>query len=108
MGREVDDAGPFRVAQQRQCCTYAAHHAHQAGVERVLPLAVGQLFEVARGARADRVDQRVELTPTVADLGESLLDLGAVRGVGDDPDRLRRSQPTQLRCGSIEYVPGPS
>ena len=76
------------------------HHAHHAVVEGLPPLVVGEIFERALSARADRVDERVELAvPPFTDLVEHTLDGFSVPGIGHQSERIGTSAVGQvLRC----------
>src|SRR6202007_1642113 len=103
------DPRPLRLAQQGKCRTHAANHAHHTVFDGLQPLVVGEVFEAARRARADRVDQQIELAaPALAEFGERRLHLCRVTDVDDEAEGVRAAATRQIGDRAVESVLGPA
>ena len=109
MRREVDDARPLGLAQQRQCGPDAVHHAHDALVDGLPPLVVGEVLEGSHRTRARDIDEDVELTvPPATHFVENPLGRFGIGDVGDQRDRIGAAAAGQVRDRLIEHRLSPA
>ena len=103
MRGEGDDAAPLGGAQQGQRGPHRTDSGHQTQGERGIPGLVVEGLERAVGG-TDRVHERVQRTPPLADGGKPIGDGGGVGHVDGDADGVRGAQLEQTRDGGFDSL----
>ena len=85
---DVDDPPERGPTHERQPGAHAPDHRHDTRVERVEPFVVGELVDASEVRGTGRVHDRVELAPSLLEVGERRLHLARVEEIALQPERV--------------------